>query len=60
MKVKDCKGCKHCKRRTWVQYYEPANYHPIGYTHAYAFCKVHNKRVSKVKFCNENKNEGDR
>lgn len=58
MRVKDCEGCRHCERRTWVQRYKPADYHPIGYTHAYAFCKKHNKRVSEVKSCNENKTRG--
>ena len=53
MRVKDCKGCEFCVRRTWSQYYEPKNYHPIGFSHAYAYCKKHKKRVSWVKKCEE-------
>ena len=55
MRVKDCNGCEHCERRKWIQYYEPKNYHPIGFCHAYEFCKKHKKRVSEVKFCREQK-----
>ena len=51
MRVKDCKNCEHCQRRTWSQYHEPKNYHPIGFTHAYAYCKKHQSRVLEVKKC---------
>ena len=51
MKVADCKECKWCERRRWVQYYEPSNYHPIGYVHAYRFCKYYEKRCADVKAC---------
>lgn len=51
MRVRDCKHCDNCERRTWSSYYEPLNYHPIGFSHAYAYCKKHNKRVSEVKKC---------
>lgn len=57
MRVKDCAGCKYCDRRVWSQYYEPKNYHPIGMSHAYAFCKKHEKRVMNVKKCEERKPE---
>lgn len=53
MRVKDCKGCDYCVRRTWSQYYEPKNYHPIGFSHAYAYCKKHKQRVSAVRKCEE-------
>lgn len=53
MKVKDCKKCNYCERRTWVDYHTPANYHPIGFTHAYAYCKKHKKRVLDVRKCEE-------
>ena len=52
MKVRECQKCEHCKRRTWTQYYEPKNFHPIGFTHAYAYCEKHRKRVSAIKSCN--------
>lgn len=53
MRVKDCKGCRHCKRRVWSQEYKPKNYHAIGFSHAYAYCTKHQKRVSEVKKCEE-------
>ena len=53
MKVNDCKKCIFCKRKTWTHYYKPINYHPIGITHAYAYCEKHKKRVSKVNKCEE-------
>lgn len=53
MRVKDCNGCEHHARRTWVQYYEPQNFHPIGFTHAYAYCTKHKKRCSAVSRCEE-------
>lgn len=59
MRVKDCRGCEFCQRRTWSQYHEPKNYHPIGFSHAYAYCTKHRKRVSEVKKC-EVKNESPR
>ena len=34
MKVKNCKGCEHCKRRVWSSYVQPNNYHAIGVSHA--------------------------
>ena len=57
MRVKDCKGCVHCFRATWVQHYKPANYHEIAFTHAYAACKYHRKRCSEIKWCNDYKEE---
>ena len=54
MRVKDCEGCVHCQRRVWSQYYKPNGYHAIGMSHAYAYCKKHEKRVRDVKKCNEN------
>lgn len=52
MRVKDCKTCAHCVRRTYSTYYEPKNYHPIGMSHAYAYCTKHRTRVAWVKNCN--------
>lgn len=52
MKVKDCKKCPKCVRRVWSDYYVPRNYHPIGMSHAYAYCTLHKKRVLDVKKCN--------
>lgn len=53
MKVKDCKGCRHCFRGTWVQHYKPANYHEIAFTHAYHACSKHQKRCSEIKYCHD-------
>lgn len=51
MKVKDCKNCSLCIRKVWSSYHTPSNYHPIGMSHAYAFCDLHKKRVRDVKKC---------
>ena len=51
MKVKDCKKCECCERRTYSTYHVPTNYHPIGMSHAYAYCSLHKKRVLEVKRC---------
>ena len=53
MVVKNCEKCMYCERRVWSHYYEPKNYHPIGMSHAYAYCRKHKQRVSKVKKCDE-------
>lgn len=51
MKVKDCKTCEFCERRTFSTYHTPKNYHPVGFSHAYAYCTLHQKRVSEIKKC---------
>lgn len=51
MKVKDCKGCEHCRRKVWSSYYKPMDYHAIGMTHAYAYCEKYKDRVLNVKCC---------
>ena len=53
MRVKDCKNCEYCQRRTWSHTHEPKNFHTIGMTHAYAYCEKHRKRVSEVVRCEE-------
>lgn len=53
MKVKECKKCEHFKRKRWAQYHVPANYHPIGFSHVYGWCKKHDKRCLDVKRCEE-------
>ena len=53
MKVKDCKGCKFCQRQTFSTYHIPKNYHPIGMSHAYAYCSFHKRRVLDVKKCDK-------
>ena len=55
MKVKDCRMCPYHERRVWHTYYRPRNYHAIGMTHAYAYCTLHQKRILKVRNCNENR-----
>ena len=56
MRVKDCQGCKHCKRKVWSHYHVCRDYHPIGMSHDYAYCEKHKKRVLKVKQCEERTN----
>lgn len=51
MKVKDCRGCEHCKRKVWSSYYQPMAYHAIGVSHAYAYCDKYKDRVLNVKGC---------
>lgn len=57
MKVQDCEKCKHYKRCTWSQYYIPTNYHPIGMSHAYAYCTKHKRRCVEIKKCYEKENK---
>lgn len=54
MKVSHCKKCEYCERRVWSHTYYPNNYHPIGMSHAYMYCKRYDIRVSKVKKCKYN------
>lgn len=51
MKVRECKRCEYNKRRAWKQYHEPVNYHPIGMSHVYAYCKYYRKRCSEITKC---------
>lgn len=57
MRVKDCEKCPHKRRRTWSHTHKCANYHPIGMTHAYAYCLLHDMRCSQVKKCKVVPNE---
>lgn len=59
MKVKDCEKCNYCQRRVLTTYYKPKNYHAIGMSHAYAYCLKHNKRVSEVKKCDNDRRADD-
>ena len=49
MKVSICEKCPFYQRRTWSSYYEPKNYHAIGISHAYGYCKHAGKRCLEVK-----------
>ena len=51
MRVKDCIGCRYCKRYVWSQPYKPSGYHAIGMSHAYHKCEAYGKRCTEVKFC---------
>lgn len=46
-----CCKCKHYKRKRWVQYYEPKNYHPIGMTHCYGYCTKQKEKCRKIRKC---------
>ena len=47
--MKKCKGCSYYARRTWTQKYYPSDYHAIGMTHAYGYCRLHQTRCSDIK-----------
>ena len=49
MKVKECEKCKCYERRTWSSSYKPANYHKVGVSHAYGYCRLFNMRCSEIK-----------
>ena len=51
MRVKDCLKCQKYVRKVWSDYYIPRNYHPIGMSHAYAWCNKHKKRCREVRVC---------
>ena len=51
MRNSDCKKCRYYSRRTWSHYYIPRDYHPIGMTHAYGYCMLHEKRVRDIRKC---------
>ena len=51
MTVKKCEKCLYYQRKTWSQYYKPNNYHAIGFSHAYGYCKKHNQRCLEIKKC---------
>lgn len=57
MKVSYCEKCEYCERRKWSHTHYPNNYHTIGMTHAYRYCKKYNMRVLKVKKCDEMEKE---
>lgn len=60
MKVQYCENCPFKERRTWSQYYQPANYHAIGMSHAYAYCKFAKERCLKVRCMRCKKYQDDR
>lgn len=49
MVVSKCEKCVCYERRTWTTDYKPANYHRIGVSHSYAFCKLFNQRCGDIK-----------
>lgn len=51
MKVSDCKKCILCVEKTWSHSYQPSDYHRIGMTHRFAYCKRYKRRCSEVKKC---------
>ena len=51
MKVNDCKNCPYFKIGRWVTYHQPNNYHAIGITHRYGYCKKYKQRCLKIKNC---------
>ena len=56
MKVSKCTKCSFCKKRKWSSYHDPANYHPIGMSHIYAYCDKYKERCLDVKNCEEANN----
>ena len=59
MKVSECKRCIHSQRKSWSTSYKPNNYHYIGVSHVYLYCKLLQKRCLDVKKkeCKEKINE---
>lgn len=53
MKVRDCEKCQYYTRKVYSTYHVPVNYHPIGMSHAYGYCKKHDDKCLKVKNCDE-------
>lgn len=51
MRVRDCETCAFHERRRWSREYRPKSYHTIGMTHAYGYCRLHEKRCLQVKAC---------
>lgn len=51
MKVKECEKCVLYKRVCYSKSYKPANYHVIGMSWAFGYCKRYKKRCSQVKKC---------
>ena len=49
MKVSKCEKCSCFERRTWSSSYKPLNYHRIGVSHAYGYCRLYSMRCSEVK-----------
>lgn len=50
MKVSVCeKLCTFYERRTWTQKIYPKDYHPIGFSHAYGYCKYNDSPCADVK-----------
>ena len=54
MKVRECEKCEHYERRVWSHRHYCRNYHDIGMTHAYGYCKKYECRCADVKKCEEN------
>ena len=60
MKVKAiCESCEYYIRCTYSERRKPVNYHAIGQTWAFAYCKQQKERCMKVKTC-QPKKKGDR
>lgn len=55
MKVRECEKCSFYQRRTWSMKRYPKNYHAIGQTFAYGYCRKENQRCAEVRCCQERK-----
>lgn len=51
MKIKTCETCKHYKRCRHTEAYKPRDYHTIGHTWYYSWCKKHEERCLKIRGC---------
>ena len=49
MKISNCEKCEYFRHRTWSTYYKPKDYHPIGISHAYGYCKLYENRCGNIK-----------
>lgn len=55
MKVSNCKSCPFFVYVRWTHAYQPKNYHAIGMSHVYGYCKKYEQRCSWVKKCEKEK-----
>lgn len=53
MKVKMCENCANYTRKRNIVRHKPVNYHTVGFTYYFGWCKKHNKRCSEVRKCGE-------
>lgn len=56
MKIKNCEKCTFYQRKTWSKVHRPRNFHAIGMTFAYGYCKKHEMRCADIRNCKQEVN----